>query len=185
MGRNQCLHDRVSAAILDAAAIVLSERGNGAGMGEVAGRAGVSRATLYRYFPCRDDLLRALVEAAVDDAQRRLMEADLDRVSVKEAIARLSRALVASGVHYSVVVAEGAHIDHAEVDRRLGACIRSVFVRGVETGVLRSDLSAETLVRLFGGLLKVGIEMATVDGLGVEQASAAVTTLLLEGAARV
>jgi TetR/AcrR family transcriptional repressor of mexCD-oprJ operon len=182
MSTNQGLHDRVSTAILDAGALVLSERGDGMGMGEVAGRAGVSRATLYRYFPRREDLVRALVEAAVDDAHRRLTEADLESVLVPEAMARLSRALISSGVRYSLLLIEGAHIDHEEAEQRLEPIIRGVFVRGVETGVLRSDLSVDILLSFFGGLLEVAIHMATVEGLGVEKASAAMTTMLLDGA---
>jgi AcrR family transcriptional regulator len=182
MGRNQGLHDRVSAAILDAAAGVLSERGDGAGMGEVASRAGVSRATLYRYFPCREDLLRALVEAAIEDAQRRLLEADLEGVSVAEAICRLARALVSSGARYSLLLVEGSAIDPEDIERRLGGTIRQLFIRGAETGVLRPDLPTDVLLTLFGGLVKAGIHMATVDGLGVERASAALSSLFLEGA---
>lgn len=81
--------------ILDAAAGLFAERGVGAvGMAEVAGAAGCSRATLYRYFADREELHTAFVHrearrvgrevaAAVDgldDPGRLVTEAVLDAV---------------------------------------------------------------------------------------------------------
>lgn len=51
--------------ILDAAGELFSERGvTSVSMRDVAERAGCSRATLYRYFPGRDDLHLAYVARA-------------------------------------------------------------------------------------------------------------------------
>src|SRR5689334_5409477 len=50
-------------AILDAARTLFAERGVvGFAMGEVAERAGLSRATLYLYWPTREELLLAVLE---------------------------------------------------------------------------------------------------------------------------
>jgi AcrR family transcriptional regulator len=46
--------DRTGAAILDAAARVFSEQGTAANLADVAAAGGVSRATLYRYYPNRE-----------------------------------------------------------------------------------------------------------------------------------
>lgn len=55
--------------ILDAAGRCIVRRGNTQfRMGEVADEAGVSRSTVYRYFPGRDDVLLALILARVDSA---------------------------------------------------------------------------------------------------------------------
>jgi TetR/AcrR family transcriptional repressor of mexCD-oprJ operon len=151
-------------------------------MGEVAGEAGVSRATLYRYFPRREDLLQALLDAAIDDAHQRMLEAALDEVEVPEAVARMARALVTSGTRYAVVFVEGASIDPKEVELRIGTVMQAVFRRGVAEGVLRQDLSPETLLHLFGGLLKAAVRMTTVEGFGVERAAAAITSVFLDGA---
>src|ERR1700683_663638 len=97
MAQAQKVRDHVSAAILDAAASVIAEHGEAASMADVAEAAGVGRATLYRYFASREDLMRALVKAAIDDASGRLVDADLENVPVPEALARLARVLVVSG----------------------------------------------------------------------------------------
>ena len=55
--------------ILDAAGRCIVERGNTQfRMGEVADAAGVSRSTVYRYFPARDDVLLGLILMRVDHA---------------------------------------------------------------------------------------------------------------------
>src|ERR671933_585725 len=66
------LQARVSAAILEAAAAVLAERGEQASMADVAAAAGVARATVYRYFPNREALFEALGRLAVEEAGERL-----------------------------------------------------------------------------------------------------------------
>ena len=91
--------------ILLAAAGVLAARDD-AGMAEVAAAVGLARGTLYRYFPTRESLLRALEAAANEEAGRRLAEANLDQVPVEEALARVTRALVAVGEHFIVQLRE-------------------------------------------------------------------------------
>ncbi|KKC06101.1 TetR/AcrR family transcriptional regulator [Mycobacterium nebraskense] len=55
--------------ILDAAGRCIVHRGNTQfRMGEVADEAGVSRSTVYRYFPGRDDVLLGLILTRVDHA---------------------------------------------------------------------------------------------------------------------
>jgi AcrR family transcriptional regulator len=54
-------------AILKAAAEAYAELGAGASMEEIAGRAGVGVATLYRNFPTRAALMEAVYLAAVDE----------------------------------------------------------------------------------------------------------------------
>ena len=59
------LRERVASAIVEAAAVVFAARGDSASMSDVAGAAGVARATVYRYFPSRDALLEALIGVIV------------------------------------------------------------------------------------------------------------------------
>jgi AcrR family transcriptional regulator len=175
-------HDRTAGAILDAAAHVLSEHGSSANMADVAAAAGVSRATLYRYYPHREALLDALASHALADAASRLADAGLERAPVEEAIERIVRAISAVGDRYAVIVREHVKIDPAEAERLLGAPIQAVFARGIESGVFRQDISAEVLLELFGGALMAAVKLTERGQLGLEEASAATAAVFLDGA---
>jgi AcrR family transcriptional regulator len=53
--------EAVSAAILDAAEELLSDKGGTTSMADIAKRAGIAVGTLYNYFPDRDGLVRAVL----------------------------------------------------------------------------------------------------------------------------
>src|SRR6266498_2066126 len=109
-------YDRTAAAILDAAAHALSEHGSNTNMADVAAAAGVSRATLYRYFPDRDALLDALASHALADAAGRLPEGGRECAPVKEAIERIVRALPSGGHRYAVLVGEQVEADPDQIE---------------------------------------------------------------------
>jgi AcrR family transcriptional regulator len=175
-------HDRTAVAILDAAAHVLSEQGKSTNMADVAAAAGVSRATLYRYYPHREALLEALAAQALADAGARLADAGLERAPVEEAIERIVRAIVAVGDRYSVVVHEHVKLDQAEAERLLGAPMRAVFARGIESGLFRQDIPADVLLELFGGALMAAVKLTQRRQVGLEEASAATAAIFLDGA---
>ena len=175
-------YDRTTAAILDAAARVLADRGASANMADVAGASGVSRATLYRYYPSRETLLEALAAQALTDAASRIADAGLDRCPVPEAFERIVRALLAVGDRYAVLLSEQVDPDPAEAERVVGAPLRAVFARGIDQGVLRDDLSSEVLFELFGGLLAAAVKLVGERRLGLEETAAATTALFLDGA---
>jgi len=174
--------DRTAAAILAAAAHVLSEQGNSSSMADVAEAAGVSRATLYRYYPHREALLSALASHALADAAARLADAGLERATVEEAIERIVRAVAAVGDRYAVLVQEHVKFDQAEAERLLGAPMRAVFERGIESGLVRQDLSIDVLLELFGGALMAAVKLTQRGNLGLEEASAAAASMFLDGA---
>ena len=120
--------------ILVAAAGVLAVR-EAAGMAEVATAAGIARGTLYRYFPTRESLLQALEAAANEEAGRRLAEANLDEVPVEEALARATRALVAVGEHFIVLLRE-----RRPPEPGFSAPLVALLDRGREDGHIRSDV---------------------------------------------
>ena len=175
-------YDRTATAILDAAAHVLSENTSSSNMADVAAAAGVSRATLYRYYPDRESLLRALASQALADAATRLGDAGLERAPVEEAIERIVRALVAVGDRYAVLVREQVRVDPDEAERLLGAPMRAVFARGIESGLFRQDIAAEVLLELFGGALAAAVKLTERRQLGLEEASAATAAVFLDGA---
>ncbi len=164
------LRDHTTAALLEAAANVFAEHGEAASMATVAARAGVGRATLYRYFSSREELLRALSAVAVEETSARLRAADLEDVALPEALARMARALMASGAKYSVIVEEPQYLDVADMERRVGAPIRAVLQRGVAEGFLRGDLSLTVLELLWRGLVGGSLQAMKAGDLGLEGA---------------
>lgn len=177
------VRDHVMAALLEAAASVLAERGPGAGMGEVAAAAGVSRATLYRYFPTREDLMASLASSAIEEAERGLGEADLDAVGMREALARMTRTLVGAATRYAILASDVVALDMSEVRARLGPPILSVLRRGRDDGTLRQDLRAEELFGFYLGVLKAAMRAVLEGTSGLERASSAAVSMFLDGAA--
>src|SRR5213596_305542 len=179
---NDARNARTTAAILDAAAHALSEHGRSANMADVAEAAGISRATLYRYYPDREALLDALAAQALADAGSRLADAGLERAPVEEAIERIVRALTAVGDRYAVLIREQVEADPDDIERLVAAPMRAVFARGIESGLLRQDLPAEVLLELFGGALVAALKLTERGRLGLEEASAAAASVFLDGA---
>src|SRR6266545_6983100 len=162
--------------ILLAAAGVLAAR-DAAGMAEVAAAAGIARGTLYRYFPNRESLLRALEAAANEEAGRRLAEANLDQIPVEEALARATRALVAVGEHFIVLLRE-----RRPPEPGFSAPLVALLDRGREDGHIRSDVPVATLVESLLVLIGACVRTGRTLGLGSEDMSSIALGLFLTGA---
>jgi TetR/AcrR family transcriptional regulator, mexCD-oprJ operon repressor len=175
------LQQRVSVAILEAAARVLAADGDQASMLDVAAAAGVGRATVYRYFPSRQVLLDELAAVALEQAGERLSAAGLDRVPAREAISRAVRALVGVGDYFVVLERERVRPDPVRLEAQIGARLRAVLEAGQANGEIRDDVPASWLTEALLGLV-VNILLAP-RLLGAEDTIAAIASLFLDGCA--
>lgn len=104
-------------AILDAAVDVLAADPS-ASLADVARRAGLGRATLYRHFPNREALRDAIRTEALARAEAALAGAGLDDLTPREGVRRAAEVLVPLGMRFRVLLAEGADVDPAFVAAR-------------------------------------------------------------------
>lgn len=147
--------------IVDAALDVFGERGFAAArLDDVAARAGVSKGTLYLYFPNKEELFKAVVRSAIvpnlEAAERLLAGAEGPSFAVLEALLGLmaSRILRSkAGAIPKLIVAEAgnfpdlARFYYEEVIRRAFALLSAVLARGVARGEFR-PLDIDATVRL-------------------------------------
>jgi AcrR family transcriptional regulator len=174
------LQQRVTGAILEAAAGVIAARGESASMSDVAAAAGVARATLYRYFPSRQALLDELAALAVAGAEERLVAARLEEVATDEGVTRVVRALVEVGDAFIVLARERVQPNAEQFEHSVGEPLRRLVERAQASGDLRDDVPAtwltDALVSLVVSVLR------SRPATGREDTIARITTLFLDGA---
>ncbi len=97
--------ERNLARIIESATTLLAVN-PGASMAEIAEASGLVRATLYRHFPTRDDLIRAMYAAALDDALKAILSVNPEQGKATDAIARMVDALLVVGDRYRILSEE-------------------------------------------------------------------------------
>jgi TetR/AcrR family transcriptional repressor of mexCD-oprJ operon len=183
MVRSQALRDHVAGGILDVAARVLAERGESASMTDIADAAGVARATLYRYYPNKEALVRGLFSAALADLSERLTDARLEEAPLPEAIARVTRSAVTAMSKFRALgMLAKTPVEADAAEQNFAGPVRAVFERGAAAGAFRADLPIELIMEIYFGLLEGAVVRVTHGRLGVEQASSAITAIFLTGA---
>ena len=159
MARSAAIQDRVAEAILDVAANLLAGGGEAPSMADIAAAAGVGRATLYRHFPTREDLILAvyrrdvqrLVDSVPDvlashaplDAFRVWFHTLADYVRVKHG---LGEAL------HTAAVQDAVNQTYAPVTAAVGVLLRACE----EDGSMRGGLDPADVLLLMGFLWRVG-----------------------------
>jgi len=133
---------------LDAALELLAE-GSEVTMDQVAERAGIGRATLYRHFSTREELIQAVLEQVIELARAAADTAIREGGTAEDILRRLSTIVVEFGASY-LFLSSYRHLSRhllepldAERDPTL-AWIRAAHARGE----LRSELSPEWIVRV-------------------------------------
>ncbi|MCW2954110.1 MAG: transcriptional regulator, TetR family [Conexibacter sp.] len=177
--------ERNTRRILDAAAQVLA-RDAGAGMAEIATAAGLGRATLYRHFPARDELIEALHEQAFADAGVAIAACRLEDGSVLDTLRRVVAALLEVAVQYHILFDDSflqrTHSERqAERRARLATPIARLVERGQRQGELAPELPARWVGDALGSLLLTGLRLVVEGELTHEQARQLAATTLLDG----
>jgi AcrR family transcriptional regulator len=142
----------VREAILNTTAALVAEHGlRSVTMSQIAEETGIGRATLYKYFPDVDAILRAWHEHQIAGHLEQL--ADL-RDQAGDAGERLEAVLEAYAViaheshgHHDAELAAFLHRDGqiAGAQQRLRGMIRDLLTEGAKTGELRNDVAPDEL----------------------------------------
>jgi AcrR family transcriptional regulator len=151
------------ARILDAAREVFAEAGAEASVADVAERAGVGTATIFRRFPTKDDLLAAVVEARLleiaANARRAAESTDpggaLRRFMTWTAAAHISD----RGYCHAEGTALFAQPRIGDLVAELGASVETLLQRAKEAGEVREDVTASDISILLMAVGQAGIKL--------------------------
>jgi TetR/AcrR family transcriptional repressor of mexCD-oprJ operon len=168
--------------ILDAVARVFADRGSAVSMTEIATRSSVGRATLYRYFPTRDVLMRELQRVAVEDVGYNLRAANLESLEVPAALEKVVRVLLSVGHHYAIVVREQVPVSRKTADELVRDPIRGVLSRAQAEGLLRGECTPAWLEDMLVGLINAGLQQIVRRGVDIDATARTVVSAYLEGA---
>jgi AcrR family transcriptional regulator len=139
--------------LIEVAKEVLGQGGPGASLEAVARQAEVGIGTLYRHFPTREALFQAVYRHEVEQLIKLAadLETQTDGVEALRAWMHASVALVATkrGLlgALSVVPTEASKARYTELSARLMQAVTDLLRRPIAEGVLRSDISADDLLR--------------------------------------
>ncbi|MDQ4049179.1 MAG: TetR/AcrR family transcriptional regulator [Actinomycetota bacterium] len=139
----------VGEAILDITASLVATNGlRSVTMSQIAGEAGIGRATLYKYFPDVEAILLAWHERQVGAHLQQLAELAggpgdaAERLeAVLEAYARIQHEH--HGTEIAALLHRGEHVARAE--QHLRDFIRDLLAEGAKAGGLRDDVAPEEL----------------------------------------
>ena len=140
--------------ILEAALAVFAEKGADASIPEIAARAGVGKATVYRNYPTKADLLTAITRNRLQWLVERADEAALDPDA--NAALRVYTDAVFTHIKSDRALCEALNEDTSPETMALRARIRAILdailLRGQEQGTVRPDVTADELRVLVVGL---------------------------------
>jgi AcrR family transcriptional regulator len=144
--------------VVAAAAAVFAERGLEASVPEVAARAGVGKATVYRSFPTKEHLIAAVVIDRIEDFERRARElldepdawAALGVLMTEKAVEHCADRTLASALQ-----AAAASDLLVEPRRRMWEAVDALLDRAKAQGTIRESATSADLRVLWGGAARM------------------------------
>ncbi|ONH23025.1 TetR/AcrR family transcriptional regulator [Pseudofrankia asymbiotica] len=142
---------RNRARILEAAGAVFAEKGASASTEEVARRAGVAIGTVFRHFPTKEDLLRALVGdlvARLDDEIRVLADEGDPATGLFVFFTSMVEQAAAKKTVVDLLAAAGVDLPVAKPVEALREPIDALLVRAQRAGAVRDDAGIREVLAL-------------------------------------
>ena len=161
---------RNRARVLDAARTAFAEAGLDVGVEEIARRAGVGKGTLYRRFPTKEALVRAIFEDILDEIDRLVREAaaEADAWVAFTGYLHAAARMQASNQGFYDVVAQrlGAAALTTEQRVRVNDSTAQMLKRAQDAGVVRADLVPEDvtlMLRMIGATTRPAPDGGPMD----------------------
>jgi AcrR family transcriptional regulator len=131
--------------ILDAAARAFEQHGATVSLDEIAARAGVGVATLYRRFRTREELIAAVAEHVfAADVETAVVEGGLDAWT--DLVATLNATVAAFAAHpVLVALARESAVFDLSAKHDYIAAIEGVLTRARDAGVIRPELTVRDM----------------------------------------
>ncbi|HEY6951344.1 MAG TPA: TetR/AcrR family transcriptional regulator [Bacteroidota bacterium] len=164
-------------------------------MNEIAEELGMSKKTLYQYFPGKEELLAAVVARMHEDTATEI-ETIVDDTGI-DFVQKLQKALdILAAFHAKMAPYIMADLEkHApEVCKasndfrrdRIRNIMSKLVGEGIEKGIFRGDIDEELIVLIYAGALQHLLRPETFNqlGLSVSQIHQAIGSVIIEGIAR-
>ncbi len=135
--------------ILSAARDIYAELGPDAPMDLIARRAGVGERTLYRRFPTKGELARAIIDQSIAETLTPVIERAMRCRNPLRGLTDLIEAAVGLGAREHNVLAAALKAGTlTDVSAQLDAALENLTRRAQNAGLIRADLVAEDLPRI-------------------------------------
>jgi AcrR family transcriptional regulator len=161
---------RNRARVLDAARTAFAEAGLDVGVEEIARRAGVGKGTLYRRFPTKEALVRAIFEDILGDIERIVSAAEAEPdpwTAFTTYLSATARLQASNQGFYDVVAARlGAGALTDDQRERVMAATGRMLRRAQDAEVVRGDLVPEDvqlLLRMVGATTRPAMDGSPMD----------------------
>ena len=176
------MKDGTDERILEAAAELISERGVfGMSLGDIAKKVGVSKGTLYYYYPTKEALTKAVCERCLSGISDRLLAwvESLEEGAAEDALGALCDPLLGEDMPLRLFTALNNAAEpegelEADIDRAMNEWNVMIEVGSMR---MRADLAAK-MKRLNAAILPFFCGLAALNADG-EYAKAAFTALIM------
>jgi AcrR family transcriptional regulator len=154
--RGTAARDQARQAILEAALRLFAERGYiGVRVEDIAREAGISRATFYKHFAERDEILAGLFGRLLGDATEATPQPEGDpearvRALLEEAAGQMLEGEMLARFVYSLPIRHDAVLPGGAAVPAVFTQVRDVLDESVKNGEVRDDVSLDRAVDMLG-----------------------------------